>query len=181
MFGKNGSAVSGILALSVMAGAVAAGAAPAHADAVDQANFCFVYTSGGQNDKAIDACTKAISSGDLQDADLVSALINRGVAYKAEGKLDAAIGDYSRALKLAPQDALVLSNRANAYLEKGDLDAAEADIRKSLDIDPKSASAWYVSGEIKDAKGEPGARKDYIQALALAPDNKAYQAKVTGK
>ena len=181
MFGKAGFAVSGFCVLSVLTGAVVAGAVPARADAVDQANFCFVYTSGGQNDKAIEACSKAIASGDLQDADLVSALINRGVAYKAEGKLDAAIGDYTHALKLAPQDALVLSNRANAYYEKGNLDAAGDDIKKSLDIDPKSAGAWYVSGEIKEAKGEPGSRKDYIQALALAPDNKAYQAKVSGK
>lgn len=180
MFGKAGFAVSGFCALAVLAGAVVA-ATPARADAIDQANYCFVYTRGGQNDKAIDACTRAISSGDLQEADIVSALINRGVAYKAEGRLDAAIGDYTRALKMAPQDALVLSNRANAYFEKGDLDAASEDIGKSLDIDPQSAAAWYVSGEIREAKGEPGARKDYIQALALAPDNKTYQAKVSGK
>ena len=171
-----GPVLAGML---VLAGSMAA--APARADAVDQANYCFVYTRGGQNDKAIDACTKAISSGDLQDADIVSVLINRGVAYKAEGRLDAAIGDYTRALKIVPQDALVLSNRANAYLGKGDLDAAEADIRKSLDIDPEAAGAWYVSGEIRQAKGDPGARKDYIQALALAPDNETYRAKVAGK
>ena len=181
MFGKAGFAVSGFCMLTVLAGAMAAGIAPARADAVDQANYCFVYTRSGENDKAIDACTKAISSGDLQDADLVSALINRGVAYKAEGKLDQAIDDYTHALKLTPEDALVLSNRANAYLEKGNLDAAQADIAKSLKINPESASAWYVSGRIKDAKGEPDARKDYIQALGLDPDNKDYQAKVAGK
>lgn len=180
MFGKAGFAVSVFCALPVLAGAALA-VAPARADAIDQANYCFVYTRGGQNDKAIDACTKAISSGDLQEGDIVSALINRGVAYKAEGRLDAAIGDYTRALKMVPQDALVLSNRANAYFEKGDLDAASEDIGKALEIDPQSAAAWYVRGEIREAKGDPGARKDYIQALALAPDNETYRAKVAGK
>jgi len=170
-----------LMGMFTLAGGAVAAISPAHADAVDQANYCFTFTRGGQNDKAIDACTKAISSGDLQEADLVSALINRGVAYKAEGNIDAAIADYSRALKMVPQDALVLSNRANAYLQKGNLDAAAQDIRKSLDLDPKSAAAWYVSGEIKEAQGDPGARRDYIQALGLAPDNAAYRAKVAGK
>ncbi|WP_049767829.1 tetratricopeptide repeat protein [Parvibaculum lavamentivorans] len=151
------------------------------ADAIDDNNFCYAQFATGNNEAAIGYCTKAIDSGELSEPDLISALINRGVAYKNVGNLEAAIADYTAALRIAPRDALVYRNRANALREMGDYDAATADIEQSISLDPQSAAAWYVRGAIMEAREDKvSARKFYMTALGLEPDNEAYKDKILG-
>lgn len=154
---------------------------PALADAIGDNNICYEKFATSDYDGAIRYCTSAIESGELSDPDLIAALINRGVAYKTTGKYDLAIEDYTRALRMAPKDALLYQNRANALREKGDYNAALEDIQKSIDLDPKSAGAWYVRGAIAEDRGDPGgARKYYMTALSLDPENKVYRGKILG-
>mgnify|MGYP003627123746 FL=1 len=151
------------------------------ADAIGDNNLCYAQFSAGDNEAAIGYCSRAIQSGELSDADLIAALINRGVAYKNTGNLQAAIDDYTRALRLAPRDALLYQNRANARRAMGNYDAALADIEKATELEPKSAAAWYVRGAIAEDRGNlADARRYYLTALGLDPENSAYKAKILG-
>lgn len=165
----------------LLSGVLALLAAPpaTHADAIGDNNICYAQFATGKYAAAIDYCTKAIDSGELGEADLVAALINRGVAYKSSGDHVRAVADYTQALEIAPDDALLYQNRANALREMGDHEAALADIEKSIKLDPKIAGAWYVRGAIAEAQGDTeGARRFYMAALGLDPNNEAYKAKL---
>ncbi|MDO9127497.1 MAG: tetratricopeptide repeat protein, partial [Parvibaculum sp.] len=155
--------------------------APAFADAIGDNNLCYAQFVTGDNKAAIGYCTKAIDSGELSEPDLIAALINRGVAYKNTGDLEAAVADYTAALRIAPRDSLIYRNRANARREMGDYDAALADIGRAIELDPESAAAWYVRGAIMEARSDMvSARKFYMTALGLEPDNQAYKDKILG-
>lgn len=167
--------------LAVLLASLLAAALPAGADAIGDNNICYSKFATGDYDGAIRYCTSAIESGELSDPDLIAALINRGVAYKSSGRYELAVADYTRALRIAPKDALLFQNRANALREMGDYDAALEDIQKSIDLDPKSAGAWYVRGAIAEARSNAGnARKYYMTALSLDPQNKVYREKILG-
>jgi len=167
--------------LAVLLAGLLAAAQPAGADAIGDNNICYSKFATADYRGAIGYCTSAIDSGELSDPDLIAALINRGVAYKSIGEYESAVADYTRALRIAPNDALLYQNRANARREMGDYDAALDDIQKSIDLDPKSAGAWYVRGAIAEARSNAGnARKYYMTALGLDPDNKVYREKVLG-
>lgn len=151
------------------------------ADAIADSNLCYAQFSTGDNKAAIAYCSSAIASGELDNPDLIAALINRGVAYKNVGDLAAAVSDYTRALGMAPRDALLYQNRANALREMGNLDAALADVEQSIGIDPERAGAWYVRGAINEARGDrDAARDDYRTALNLDPENDVYKDKFLG-
>ncbi|MEX0838553.1 MAG: tetratricopeptide repeat protein [Parvibaculum sp.] len=153
----------------------------ATADAIGDSNLCYAQFSTGDNKAAIDYCSRAIESGELDEPDLIAALINRGVAYKNVGDLVAAVNDYTRALTIAPRDALLYQNRANALREMDEFDAALADVEQAIEIDPDRAAAWYVRGAINEAQGErDAAREDYRKALSLDPENEAYKEKFLG-
>ncbi|PKQ06027.1 MAG: hypothetical protein CVT72_07810 [Alphaproteobacteria bacterium HGW-Alphaproteobacteria-11] len=167
-----------VLAISAL---VFGAAQTARADAIADSNLCYAQFSTGDYKAAISYCSNAISSGELDDPDLIAALINRGVAYKNVGDLAAAVNDYTRALRIAPADALVYQNRANALREMGEIDAARADIDRALEIDPERAAAWYVRGEINMAEGDrDAAREDFRAALNLEPENEVYKEKFLG-
>jgi tetratricopeptide (TPR) repeat protein len=169
---KSAWLLSGVLALLTLPHT-------AQADAIGDNNICYAQFATGNYGSAIDYCSRAIGSGELGEGDLVAALINRGVAYKSSGDLLSAVADYTRALELAPDDALLYQNRANALREMGDLEAALVDIEKSLEFAPEVAGAWYVRGAIAEAQGDrQAARRFYMSALGLDPENEAYKAKL---
>ena len=169
---KSAWLLSGVLALLTLPHT-------AQADAIGDNNICYAQFATGNYGSAIDYCSRAIGSGALGEDDLVAALINRGVAYKSSGDLVSAIADYTHALELAPDDAMLYQNRANALRERGDLEAALVDIEKSLELAPEVAGAWYVRGAIAEAQGDrQAARRFYMSALGLDPKNEAYKAKL---
>ena len=95
---------------------------------------------------------------------------NRGVADKANDDLEAAIGDYTRAIELDPKYAAAYSNRGNAKQAKGDLDGAIADCDRAIELNPKDAIAHKNRGVAKKAKGDlEGAIADYNRAIELDP------------
>ncbi|MBA4210519.1 MAG: hypothetical protein C0454_13410 [Parvibaculum sp.] len=166
----------------VLAMALAGGITAAGADAIGDNNICYAQFAAGDYPAAIDYCTRAIDSGELGTDDLVTALLNRGVAYKSTRDYERAIADYTEALRLAPEDALLYQNRANAYREKGNIAPALADIEKSIALNPDSAGAWYVRGALAEALGNGTvARRYYMTALGLDPDNETYRNKAFGR
>ncbi len=47
-----------------------------------------------------------------------------------------AIGDYSQAISLEPENATIWYNRGNAHSETGDLERALADYKQAIELDP---------------------------------------------
>jgi tetratricopeptide (TPR) repeat protein len=146
---------------------------------VEANNNCYDQFRGGNMKAAIDYCTKAINSGELEEPDLVGALINRGVAFRNEGNYKLAIVDYTTALKHAPKDAMIYANRANARRELGELKSAMVDANQAIKLDPTRPASFYSRGAVYEAGNQPKlARKDYMQALTLEPANLDYQNKI---
>lgn len=71
------------------------------------------------DDATLDACTRAIQSGQLDDTDITVAYINRGAAWADKGDYDKAIADYTKAIRANPQpDADALLDRGTIWLVK---------------------------------------------------------------
>lgn len=161
------------------AAAVPVAPAPVVHDPVADSNACYDEARKGDAKAAIAHCSRAIESGELNDADTVAALLNRGVAHKREGQFNLAIDDYSQALQLAPGDAMVLTNRANASRELGLLDSALYDVNTAIQAKPDYAAAYYVRGSIYEILREENlAQADFGRAHELAPDHPDYLAKL---
>lgn len=87
-------------------------------------------------EQQIRGCTAEIQSGKHKGAVLAAALNNRGVGYSNKGDYERAIQDFDQALRLTPNDALVLYNRGKAKLKKGDKAGGEADQAAARRINP---------------------------------------------
>lgn len=148
----------------------------ASADGIDDNMNCYDQFHGGDMKLAIYYCSRAIQSGELEPGDVVVALLNRGVAYKNTGNLEMAVIDYSSALDLAPDDALLYSNRANAYRELGRTAEGLEDINKALELNPENPSAFYVRGLLFEMVNDhESARRDFLRAYELNPENKDFR------
>jgi tetratricopeptide (TPR) repeat protein len=88
----------------------------------------------------IEACTRMIESGLLDERQLVAAYSRRGFYYAAT-QTDRALADYDAALKIQPDSPAVLTDRAWIYLEHDRVDAAMADANKAIELLPRSLSA----------------------------------------
>jgi lipoprotein NlpI len=101
----------------------------------------------------------------------------RGNVHKNKGDLDAALKDYSEAIRLNsieypeysveyPDLSHVYNNRGNVHKNKGDLDAALKDYSEAIRLQPDLAPAYFNRGNAHlDA-----ALKDYTEAIRLKPD-----------
>ncbi len=74
-----------------------------------------VDSDNGDLDRAIADYTKAIEL----DPKLLSAYINRGLAYDGKGNFDQAIADYTKAIELDPTFALAYIDRGGDYRDVG--------------------------------------------------------------
>jgi tetratricopeptide (TPR) repeat protein len=97
---------------------------------------------------------------------------NLGNAYKNQGKIDDAIGEYKEALRLDPGLALAHNNLGSAYRDQGKIDDAIGEYKEALRIDPNLAEAhnnlgatYHGQGRLDNAIGE------YKEALRIAPNN----------
>ena len=120
------------------------------------------------------ACGRVIQGN---DEDLRGeALVQRGVLYEQAGNKEAAIKDYSEAIKLDPSNAIAFFNRGNAYDQSGDYDKAIADYSEAIKLEPNDADAYNNRGQAYDNKGEFDlAIADYTAAIRIdKEDSRAY-------
>jgi WD40 repeat protein/Flp pilus assembly protein TadD len=98
------------------------------------------------------------------------ALYLRGLALHMAKKHAAAIADFSAALLIDQQHAMVLQQRALAYLEGGQHQKAISDCDLALKLDPIFAPAFYTRGlAYKEMGRTQQADADRRQAKALNP------------
>lgn len=90
---------------------------------------------------------------DIQAADGFKADGNKHMTSKA---YDKAIESYTKAIELAPTNAVFYSNRAAAHISQGNLAAAVADSEKAIEVNPEFVRSYsrlgYVASLIYSAR-----------------------------
>ncbi|MDA8157128.1 MAG: tetratricopeptide repeat protein [Actinomycetota bacterium] len=111
--------------------------------------------------------------------------IKLGVAYEQKGELDAAIDQYSRAIKEDRKNSAAYLFLGNSWFEKKDYAKAEKNYRKAIAASPANAEAynnlaWLLYTEKTDLQE---ARALSAKAAQLEPSNKDFKdtlAKIEG-
>ena len=95
---------------------------------------------------------------------------NLGVAFFDEGKIEEAIDNYSRGIRIMPHN-LLFDNRGAAYGKLGRYKLAIEDFNKAIGVDPGDPTAYFNRGT---AYGKLGQHKlaieDFNTAIRLNPD-----------
>jgi tetratricopeptide (TPR) repeat protein/serine/threonine protein kinase len=94
----------------------------------------------------------------------------RATVRLAQGDVEGAIADYTRAIELAPASGGLFQNRSVARRRRGDLDGALEDANRAVELMPASAAAWSIRGTARFAKRDfDGAIVDFTRAIELDP------------
>jgi tetratricopeptide (TPR) repeat protein len=122
----------------------------------------------------------------LATAQDVKTYVERGMENSQAGRYDQALKDFNDALKLKPNDALLITYRGVVYYAKGQNDLAMKDFNRAIEIDPKGGKAYYQRGMIyanqeKYAQAVPELKKAKSLGYGVDPvfieslENKANQ------
>jgi tetratricopeptide (TPR) repeat protein len=102
------------------------------------------------------------------------ARIRQGNARLDAGDLEAALVDFTEAIRLDPRSAQAYNNRGLTHYRRGDLDGAAADYTAALRIDPAMAEAYYNRGVVRLRQNAPDAAiADFGNAVAINPNHAA--------
>ena len=94
----------------------------------------------------------------------------RALAYSQKGDYEKAIADYSKAIRLKPDDAMAYYNRGLTYDRKGDYDRAIADFGETIRLKPDFVEAYNNRGSAYIQKGDyDRAVADETQVISLDP------------
>jgi tetratricopeptide (TPR) repeat protein len=130
----------------------------------------------GHRDDARAAADAAVRAG----GGVAEAWATRAAIAFELGDPDVAVADFTRAIEIAP-DPAVLFNRAIAHQALGHWGPAEADFTAVLEAAPAEGEAWLRRAECRHRLGDAdGAGDDLRQAAALAPDDYAAGVMVAG-
>jgi tetratricopeptide (TPR) repeat protein len=116
---------------------------------------------------------------ELLNINLTVTRLSLASIHAAEGRLDAAIAEYSKVLEFDPEMYLVYFNRGKLFWRKGEVEKAREDFNRAILLEPNVAITYIYRGDIAMYEGDyDSARKDYSKALELSPDNKAVLARL---
>jgi len=102
----------------------------------------------------------------------ISAYYASGRKREENGDLEGAIKDYSKAIKLSPNNQFILNSRGVAKSNNGDASGAIKDFTKALGIAPHDPLILMNRGLAKsDLKDYQGAIDDYTKALEINPQD----------
>ena len=150
----------------------------ARADALDDARTCAeIVVQGGDMQRAVELCSRAIAARQIKGEDLAPIYYNRGWAQDELGNYDQAIEDYGRALHIRPDYAEAYVARGYSYGRIGERERAIEDYGRALEADPDNFEASFNRGLAYEAKGDlERAVADYDRAFALNPENPRLRA-----
>ena len=93
-----------------------------------------------------------------------------GLSLSANQDHEAAIVQYTKALRLNSRHALTLDFRGQAYAHTSQHKLALQDFNKAIALDPDSPSLYYQRGMVRSRQGDPaGAARDLTHAIELNP------------
>ena len=104
-------------------------------------------------------------------SDLSDAYLFRGRANAGLGRLDLAVQDFSKVMRLQPQGAEAYVERAAVRLDQEDYPGVISDCGEALKRDSRIAAAYSLRGRALGHTGSPErALEDLNRAVELAPD-----------
>lgn len=123
---------------------------------------------------AIDLCTTAIASRELNARDLAATQVNRGILYMYERNYDAALADYDAAIASKTRMGEAHVNRAIALLrmDQGRATDAVQALTRGLELGTNEPEvAHYMRAVAHEILGDAkNAYLDYKEAAALEPN-----------
>jgi len=119
------------------------------------------YSNAPDRGPLIEACSRMIESGLLNDRQLVTAYNQRGSYYETT-QPDRALADYDTALKIRPDIPETLTNRGWLYLTRDQIDAGLADLNKAIEL---FVPALSVRARIFRSNAFL-MRRDYVRAIS---------------
>lgn len=146
-----------------------AGAAPAVGQAIDHAERCMNTYGKHSADVQIASCSTLVGRKGVSF--FGGEYFNRADAYSVKGEWDAAIADYTEAIRIFPSDDRY-HKRGLAFFAKKNVERAIADYTEALKLRPYSSEALvsraiaYEASQKKDA-----AIADYQTAIYHDPEN----------
>jgi len=123
-------------------------------EAVKLVEQAFSFSKQGEDDKAIEAYTKAIEVDPLYG----QPYFNRGAIYADHRELEKALADFNKGLELDPTNPLGYSNRAQVYIELDKLDDALKDVKSLLNLTKDEEyiiKALTIGGHVYDIQDKP--------------------------
>ncbi|THB69365.1 MAG: tetratricopeptide repeat protein [Desulfovibrio sp.] len=157
--------------LAVMALAavlVMAVAAPVLADvSLEEAG---AYAEQGDYSRAVTLYTQAIDSGELGQAELEQAHVERGMALFNAGEYEAAAQDFSTVLAMNPDRINCYGARARCWRELENYPQAESDLARAMEQDPDNPEYYETRAGLRSVQGDvQGALDDYLKVAELNP------------
>jgi tetratricopeptide (TPR) repeat protein len=122
--------------------------------------------------RAIDACSFAISSENLTIHDLTGSHINRGVLLVSSGDYAAAKQDFDVAISLMPDLGEAYADRGAALLGLRRYAEAIVEIDRGLTLNTTEPEKAYFNRAVADEALDDikSAYRDYLRAAQLKPD-----------
>lgn len=123
-------------------------------------------------EQAVGHCTRAIGSRAFKGINLAPLYYNRGWAQDELGNRQAAVEDYSSAIKIQPDFLQAYVARGYAQMVEGALSEAIEDFSLVLRVDPDVFVARFNRALAYERLGERDlAAADFRKAAVLQPDN----------
>ncbi len=121
--------------------------------------------------RMIRGCTKVAEEPQVPAQLRSMILVRRGFGYLTLHKIDAAISDFSEAVKLDPKSNAAHNELGLALQEKGDTDGAIAAMTDAVNLAPDSAASRFNRGNMFLRAGKVSdAITDYSDAIKLGAD-----------
>jgi tetratricopeptide (TPR) repeat protein len=141
--------------------------APNEARAALLAQASQVWLELGAYPRAYAAITQAL----ILRPDDPDMLTDRAVIAASDGRFEEAIEDLTRVIDLRSARAEAYVLRASAWRQLGQGGLARDDVARALAAEPLNQEAWLESGFLRrEANDLAGARRDWEQAVRIAPD-----------
>jgi tetratricopeptide (TPR) repeat protein len=138
---------------------------------IQLANEGYAANMSGDREKAIARLTAALKEP-LPAYQRAYIYLNRGAAYNSQWRFDAAIQDFTEALRLNSKLADAYNGRGYAWHWKSRMDKAIADLTEAIRLDPNSNSAYYNRGLIYYKQGKiDQAIADLNEAVRCDPES----------
>lgn len=104
-------------------------------------------------------------------------LIDEGLNYGQNGKLEEAIPLFRKAIELNPDSARAYLNLGTSLMATRQMDEAIASFQKATDLQPDYLKAWTnLLGAHMSEKNWVASKKDLLNIIALEPDNSHYSS-----
>jgi tetratricopeptide (TPR) repeat protein len=109
-----------------------------------------------------------VARNELEEA--AASCVQRGIMLRQKGDYDAAVAEFTRAIRIDARSVGAFQGRANTYAGRGDYEKAVEDYTRAIDIDPKQPLAYVNRGLAYVKLHDPSkAVADYTRALELDP------------